>query len=220
MLQAVIFDMDGLLIDSERVTFEELAKLIEETGGTLPKSFYVTLLGRSDVDAGNRMQERYGEGIDAKAMFAMSHVRMAERYQKEGVPVKPGAEALLRQLNADGVPCVVASSSERAWVLDLLGRAGLAQYFQGFVCGDEVMRAKPDPEIFLNACKKVSAAPENALVLEDAETGIRAAHTAGIPVICIPDLKQPAREISAKTYDILPSLEDVRQLLKEKHYAL
>ncbi len=220
MIQAAIFDMDGLLIDSERVTYEVMSEQIEEAGGMLPKEFYVTLLGRSDLDAGRRLRERYGEDFDIASFMAEGHRRMARRYEVQGVPVKTGAEQLLRQLHADGIPCAVASSSDHDWVLKLMRSAGLDKYFSAYVCGDDVTRAKPDPEIFLTACRKLGVKPENALIFEDAETGIRAADAAGIPVICIPDLKQPAAEIAEKAHKLLPSLAAAADYLKENRYEI
>lgn len=128
--------------------------------------------------------------------------------------MKEGLAELLTYLKAHDYKTVVATSSTRDRVDRILAQTGLIDYFDGSVCGDEVERGKPDPDIFLKACRKADVPPAQALVLEDSETGIEAAHSAGIPVICVPDMKYPAEEFAKKTYGIAESLSQVLAMLQ------
>ena len=108
-----------------------------------------------------------------------------------------------------------AAGEMRERVDKILQMAGLTGYFDGSICGDEVEKGKPDPEVFLKACQKAGVQPQDALVLEDSEAGIQAAFSAGIPVICIPDMKYPQKEDEEKADRVVDSLLDVLSLLKD-----
>lgn len=217
MIKAVVFDMDGLLIDSERVTFEEFQRMAEERGFEITEEYYCTLLGICIAETKIMLKEKYGE-----KMFDITdvHNNMVERYEKYGVPVKKGAKELLEQLNEKGIKCAVASSSDKEWVAKMMNFTGLGKYFEYFVCGNEVKKAKPAPEIFLTACEKLGVEPKDALVLEDAKSGIEAANNAKIPVICVPDMLQPDEAHAKMTYKIMDSLLDVKAFLEENNYEL
>ena len=123
--------------------------------------------------------------------------------------LKPGAKELLDHLRETGRGVAMASSSTRERALNLLNQHGVAEYFQQFVFAGEVERGKPAPDVFLKACEKLGQAPGECLVLEDSEAGIQAAHAAGVPVICVPDLKTPDRRFLAMTAAVCPSLDQV-----------
>ena len=110
---------------------------------------------------------------------------------------------------------VLATSSKRDRAVDILTRLGVVQYFDDMVFGTEIERGKPYPDIFLKAAEKAHAAPADCLVLEDSEAGIRAAHAAGIDVICVPDMKTPAAEFQQMTAAVLKSLDDVQAWLTQ-----
>lgn len=217
MIKAVIFDMDGLLIDSERVTFEEFQKMGRTRGFEMTEEFYCTLLGICLAESKKMLKDKYGE-----KMFDVHdvHDNMVARYEKYGVPVKKGARELLTMLKKDGIKCAVASSSDKDWVQKMMDFTGLGGYFEYFVCGNEVKKAKPAPEIFLTACEKLGVEPKDALVLEDAKSGIEAANNAKIPVICVPDMVTPDEEHAKMTYKIMDSLLSVKTFLEENSYEL
>lgn len=183
--------MDGLLIDSERVTFEILAETGQKNGYTMTRELYVQLLGITNEKAGELLKVVYGDDFDYKSYFGNLHELMVERYNKEGVPVKPGAFELLEQLENDNKKCIVASSSNADWVHTMMKMTGLGRYFKDSICGDEVKTAKPDPEIFLSACRKLGVQPCEAVVLEDSFNGVLAANRADIKALCIPDMTVP-----------------------------
>lgn len=123
------------------------------------------------------------------------------------------AKELLEYGREKGLGMAVATSSRRAYAEDMLAQAGIDGYFDGFVFGDMVKNAKPDPEIYLAACRELGVNPSNALALEDAPNGIRSAYAAGLYPVMIPDLVEPDDEIRRMAYRVLHSLYDVRELL-------
>lgn len=213
MIKAIIFDMDGLMIDSERVTFECLVKVLKDLNLTMTKEFYITLLGKTVNDCHALFQKEYGEGIDDQAILNKGHTMMAERFDNEGVPLKKGLIDLLKYLKGHNYKTIVATSSQRSRVDKILKQSHMTQYFDDSICGDEVKNGKPDPEVFLSACKKLHIHPDEAIVLEDSEAGIEAAHNADMKVICIPDMKYPDEIHQAYTYKILNSLDEVIKIL-------
>lgn len=138
--------------------------------------------------------------------------------EEDGIPLKPGLQALLTYLKKEDYQIVVATSSLKMRALHILKKHQLENCFDDFTFGYEVTRNKPFPDIFLKACEKMSVKPSEALVLEDSEAGIQAAYDAHIPVICIPDMKQPSSAYAKKTAAILPSLADVIAYLERERY--
>ncbi len=214
-MQAIIFDMDGLMIDSERVTFECYQEVMKTMGLTMDRDFYVTLLGHTADIAKKQFEKVYGKNFPYEDALKKTHTLMARRFINEGVPLKPGLLELLQYLKKHHYKTIVATSSTRKRVDSILNLAHLTSYFDDSICGDEVTNSKPDPEIFIKACRKLHVSKNHALVLEDSEAGIQAAYNGQIKVICIPDMKQPEEQYVKMTEQVLPSLNDVTPLLKK-----
>lgn len=221
MIDAAIFDMDGLLLDSERATFEEFVVYGKKNGFDMTEDFYCTLLGRSRVDDSIDLANKFG-GVptDWEDVFDRVHDLLEIRYETKGVPMKVGVFELLESLRANNIKCALASSSARLWVERLMELTGLRKYFDYLICGDEVKNAKPDPEIFITACKKLGARKENSVVFEDSPSGIDASFNAEIPVICIPDMLYPDAERQKKTHKIFKTLLDAENYFEENGYEL
>lgn len=213
--QAVIFDMDGLMIDSERVTFESYVQVMKEENLPFDIDLYRKVLGKTKQGIFRIFYDHYGNDLPMAELYGRVHQYINQEYAAHGVPVKEGLEETLDFLNARNIPCIIATSSNRHRVEDILKMSHLEGRFVDMVCGDDITRSKPDPEIFLKACQKAGISPENALVLEDSEAGIEAAWNAGIPVICVLDLKVPDLHFARMTADIVPSLLDVRDKLEQ-----
>ncbi len=207
--KAVIFDMDGLMIDSERVTFEGYVELCAREGKTVNREMYVKCLGKNVPGIHQVFYDAFGEDFPIPRIMKENHIRMNEQFETKGVPVKEGLRELLQWLREQDIPAVVATSSSRERVDHILELAGLSEYFKDSVCGDEVEHGKPAPDIFLEACKRAGVKPEEALVLEDSESGIEAAFRGGIPVICVVDMKEPEPAYAAKVRAKVDSLNDV-----------
>lgn len=216
--KAVIFDMDGLMFDTETLGYQAQGELAEELA--LPIAFdfdyYLKQVGRSDKDVMPELASDFGNAELAERFLRKMKKRQTDIASEQGLPIKKGLYDLLAFLKDEGVVCVVASSSRRREVSFYLELADISQYFRYQVCGDEVSLAKPDPEIFLTAWKPLGIPKKDCLILEDSLNGIRAAYDAGIEVIMIPDLIVPDDEAKAKTTAILPDLHAVIDWLKEK----
>lgn len=215
MIKAVIFDMDGLMIDSERVTFEGYQYELAKMGLTIDKAFYITLLGKPVKGIYQRFYDVYGDDFPIEQVIKRVHAYMEERFETEGVPLKQGLIPLLQYLKKNDYRTIVATSSNRDRVDKILASANLTDYFDDSICGDEVTNGKPNPEVFLKSCDKLFVNPDEALVLEDSEAGIEAAFRANIPVICIPDMKYPEEQYAQMTTAILDSLDLVKDYLIE-----
>ena len=215
MIKAVIFDLDGLLLDSEIVAF----KVYEEVGKRF--SFEITLPDFMQNICGQPLRRNVAYVTDRFQLpwtfeEALEEVlRIEKQILDEGVDVMPGARELLAYLKENNYKTCVASSSARERSMRLLEHHELVEYFDDFVFGPEVEKGKPNPDIFLKAGEKVGVAPENCLVLEDSQAGIQAAYSANMKVICIPDLKYPTEEyvkmataVKESLFDVIPYLEN------------
>ena len=214
MLKAIIFDMDGLMIDSERVTFECYQEILKGMNLTMDEEFYKTLLGKPLKGIYQRFYDVYGNDFPIEDVIKDVHALMAKRFETEGVPIKTGLKSLLEYLKENNYKTIVATSSNRDRVDTILSQAQITDYFDDSICGDEVTKGKPNPEVFLKSCQKLGVNVDEAIVLEDSEAGIQASYDAGIKVICIPDMKYPEKQYEEKTFKILKDLNDVTEYLK------
>lgn len=214
MIKAIIFDMDGLMIDSERVTFECYQEILKGMNLTMDEEFYKTLLGKPLKGIYQRFYDVYGNDFPIEDVIKDVHALMAKRFETEGVPIKTGFKSLLEYLKENNYKTIVATSSNRDRVDTILSQAKITDYFDDSICGDEVTKGKPNPEVFLKSCQKLGVNVDEAIVLEDSEAGIQASYDAGIKVICIPDMKYPEKQYEEKTFKILKDLNGVTEYLK------
>ena len=203
-----IFDMDGLIFDTERLFMTTKDSVMKEYGYTQQKDDYIHTLGT----CGQQLLDILHRLYPAEEISQKCRTLVTEKIRRDGPPVKPGIPELLAWFAANNVPCCVASSTKHDIVAEYLHLAKLDKYFAFVIGGDQVQRSKPNPDIFLAACQCADISPEHALVLEDSENGILAASNAHIPVICIPDLKVPSENIAQKTAAIVSTAADVIQL--------
>ena len=214
MKKAVIFDMDGLMIDSERVTYNEYVKKLAQLGHhDFTEELYRNCLGKNKQGICQVFIDHYGQDFPMDEVWDDVHVWIDESL-RQYVPKKKGLVELLEYLKANNYKTIVATSSGRARVDEILKNAELTKYFDDTICGDEVTHGKPHPEIFLTACQKLDVKPEEALVLEDSEAGILAAYDGHIDVICVPDMKYPEQQFVEKVTKIVDSLDEVIDYLK------
>ena len=214
MIKAIIFDMDGLMIDSERVTFECYQERLKDMNLTMDEEFYKTLLGKPIKGIYQRFYDVYGNDFPIENVIQDVHQLMAERFETEGVPVKKGLVELLHYLKDNNYKTIVATSSNRDRVDKILAQAKITEFFDDSICGDEVTKGKPNPEVFLKSCQKLGVNVVEAIVFEDSEAGIQASYDANIKVICIPDMKYPEKQYEEKTFKILKDLTEVTAYLK------
>lgn len=215
MLKAVIFDMDGLMIDSEKASFECYRKYMNNIGMDMTEAFYKTLLGQTIPICREKVLRQYGEDFPYEESVKTVHEMLDESFVTKGVPVKKGLIELLKYLRKNNYKTIVATSSERKRVDRILKLAGISEYFDDSICGDEVEHGKPNPEVFLKACEKLEVSICEALVLEDSEAGIQAAFDGGIKVICVPDMKYPGETYEKMTTKICKDLIEVKTYIEE-----
>ena len=208
-----IFDMDGLIFDTERLFMAEKHKILKDYGYPARKEDYIQTIGLAGTQLKNKLRELYGPQYPADEISRKTRDAVNRQIEASGPDVKPGIETLLKWFRIHGIICCVASSTKHVYVEHYLTLAGLDNYFSYIIGGDEVSRSKPEPDIFLAACARGQFSPADALVFEDSENGILAASAAGIPVVCIPDLKQPDPDIAEKAVVILASADQVIPML-------
>jgi HAD superfamily hydrolase (TIGR01509 family) len=214
-LKAVIFDMDGLLLDSERVALSMFVDTCREFGFDPDVEVYYKCIGGNASRTKAIMIEGYGERFPFDAVEQAWHSRYEDLAMSDPLPVKVGVFDLLDYLEALGLKKAVVTSTARASALRKISNTGLAKYFDLVVGGDEISKSKPDPEIYLTACRRLGENPRNCLALEDSDNGVRSAHAAGMPVIQVPDLLQPSDEVRALGHEIVASLGEVKRLLEQ-----
>ncbi len=208
-VDAVIFDMDGTLFDTERLTFYSWDAAEDEFGIEFPLKARLDIIGRQRNDILRIMGETFGGKADPVTVhdYAAMWTRMyMERY---GVPEKGHPARVLETLRSCGVRTALATSTRRMHAEYNLERAGIAELFDATVCGGEAAHGKPEPDIFLLAAEKLGADPARCFVVEDSANGIRAGHAAGMRVIMVPDLIAPKKEITSLCEVVLPNLDDV-----------
>lgn len=192
-----IFDMDGLLFDSEQLFMEQLAAVMADRGYHLTRETYTHTLGMAGEPLRKYMTEQYGEAYPFQECGNEAQKRVIQIAEHVGLRVKPQIREVLRILRQEEKTCAVASSTKTRYVEKYLELSGLREFFSIVVGGEKVSVSKPDPAIFLLTAKQCGVKPEEAVVLEDSENGIRAAHAAGMGTICVPDLVHPSETIQS-----------------------
>lgn len=212
-MQAFIFDMDGLMFDTERVFIGAWDYAGEKMG--FGKAGYMCLrtLGMNTPACEQAWRDEFGEDVDVRALWDYSREYLEDYYSKYAVSVKPGLYDLLTYLRSQGCKLAVASSTKRAKVEKNLADTGVRQYFDVVIAGDMVERSKPEPDIYLRAAAELGVAPENCIALEDSRNGLLSAHAAGMRVIMVPDLWQPDETVKQFIVGPFESLLEVRDWL-------
>ncbi len=209
-MEAVVFDMDGVIFDSENLYLQCWQVVAEKYGISGIEEACYECLGINSALVRELMLKRFGEefpyDVYSKEVSALFHERAAGGKLVQ----KPGVKELLSYLKESGMKTAVASSTRKAVVIKELEEGGLLSYFDKIIGGDMVSKSKPEPDIFLKACESLETDPGKAFAIEDSHNGIRAAYRAGMKPIMVPDLAEPIEEIVKISHMILPSLLDVK----------
>lgn len=216
IISAVLFDMDGLMFDTERLILRSWQRAMADFGYEASEEVFLASVGTTVASTNQLLRAAYGPDFPLEATNDRTGDYVWQEVDARGAPLKPGLLALLDFLEAHGIPKAVASSSERATIDRLLGSVGLLERFAVTVAGDEVAHGKPAPDIFLLAASRLGVEPERCLVLEDSEPGARAAHAAGMAVIIVPDLKPPSDDVARLAAAVLPDLCAVQVWLAQQ----
>ena len=210
-MDAVIFDMDGLMVDTEMLAIEEWEAAAQAHGAQIPRAVCLAMIGLNQRDSEQLIADTLGAGFPLEAVRDEYLYRVQQRLDCGDVAAKPGLHELLDFLEVRSVRKAVATSSARSDALKKLEAVGVLHRFAVLATADEVHRGKPAPDLFLLAAERLGVAPARCTVLEDSEAGIRAAVAAGMPAVLVPDIKQPSEAIAALATRIYPSLIHVRE---------
>ena len=217
MIQLIIFDMDGLMIDSERITMQAYLDVGRAWGLPVTEEQFIEILGKNSTDIKNQYRRDFGEGIEADRLFREVGALRDERIRTRGVPVKKGLRNLLAVLTkkASDIPLAVASGSDRELIGRHLESIGLAGHFRELLSSRDVSRGKPAPDVFLALCETFKASPEETLVFEDSPNGIRAGLAGGFKVIAVPDLQPVPDELRQECLAVVEDLDEAIAVLQE-----
>ena len=218
-IEAAAFDMDGLMVDSERVVKLLWKEAGASMGWDIEDEILLGLVGRSGPRWRKGMSEAMGSGFPYDEVRSERIRREAAFYSENPIPIKPGLIELLDFLGSRGIPMAVATSTPRARVLPILTKAGILNRFEFLICGDDVEHPKPEPEVYLRLTERHGVEARRCLVLEDSPAGIEAAFRAGAIPVMVPDLVQPdevTRDRAARVFGdlgmVLVWLESGRNL--------
>lgn len=219
MLQTVIFDMDGVIFDTENM----ILNCWRYFGGKYDleniESVFRQCIGTTSKETKRIVQEYYGEEFSYETFRRETSELFHSKVAESGMPVKAGARELLSFLKVNGYRIGLASSTRREKVMEELKQTGLLDFFEVIVGGDMVERSKPEPDIYMKACQEMRIQPSEAYAIEDSKNGVRSAASAGLNVFLVPDIIEPDEEMKKLSYQIFPDLIEVRRYLSGKKEA-
>ncbi len=216
-IEAVIFDMDGLLLDTESLAMDALMSAGQALGYDMTRDFCHSLIGAPMDRCHALAVATYGQDFPVARYFELQEVHLRQLVNDGKMNLKIGVLELLDELDARGIKRAIATSSSRMRTDHHLGLVGIAQRFAHIVTRDDVSRGKPHPDPYLKAAELLAVDPQACLALEDSYNGVRAAHAAGMRVIMVPDLLEPTEEMHDKALRIARDLHEVRICLGSLH---
>ena len=220
MIRAAIFDMDGLMFDTERLFLRSLDEYVGPvTGVAFPLDRVLSILGCNHRDFEARFPVLFGTKITPARCTELVTEWVRREIETNGVPVKPGLYDTLDALKADGLRLALATGTKREIATIYLEMTNTLPYFDALVCGDQVAHGKPDPEIFLTAAKALSVDPGETVVFEDSYNGLLAAQKGGFLSVCIPDLIDPVPRLETPPFASFPVLSDAVPLIRYENGA-
>lgn len=212
----LIFDMDGLMVDTERMAIESWEICLKKLNLPIDREFLISLMGTTKFSIYSKFDDKYGKDFDyehkIQPQFAQKKMELIMAEKPENLR-KKGLIELINFAKENGLKIAVASSSTKYEVEKILKRAEVIDFFDFIICGDEVKNGKPDPEIFLKAVEKSGISKENTIILEDSTNGLLAAHNAGIKSIFIKDIVSPPEEVLKTVWKKVDSLIDVIDII-------
>jgi HAD superfamily hydrolase (TIGR01509 family) len=218
-VKAVVFDMDGLLVDTETVVFRAMQRAAALIDGEMPFATFQRMVGLQHEASDRILIEHFGAAFDLEAWS----IAVSAHFQEElgaGIALKAGVTEILDWLDAAGLPRAIATSSRLEAVRHSLGPHGIVERFDALITRDIPMRGKPHPDPFLKAAEALGVPPRDCLALEDSHNGVRSAASAGMMTIMVPDMLDPTEEMETLTIRVARDLHEVRELLAAQRSAI
>ena len=213
---AVLLDMDGTLLDTEKIYFDSLVAALHAHGyGDDAIALCQAMVGLPGPACEAILLDRYGERFPL-ADITRAYIANRDRFMKAGLPLKPGTLELLDGLAAADCPMAIVTSSSRRSAERHLTLAGIRARFDTVLTLDDVTRGKPSPDLYLLAAARIGHAPEACVAVEDSNHGVAASHAAGAITLMVPDMTPPTEQTRARCAAVLPDLNAVLEMLRER----
>lgn len=213
MIKAVVFDMDGVLIDTEKHYYEAWQEAARSFGYDF-RSEHALMLRSCDANVAAKMMKGiFGEDFDYFAVREVRRGLVAERLKKYGLEKKPGLDEILDYLRQNGIKTAVATATPIELTLEHLTKIGVKDKFDKIVSAKQVANGKPAPDVYLYACEQIGENPADCIAVEDSPNGIKSAYAAGCKPVMVPDLTQPDNEIMPLLYGVADTLADIKRFI-------
>lgn len=212
-INAVIFDMDGVIFDTESLYLKHWCSIFSKYGYEMTKENYLLVMGRGRKVVKEKFLSIYGENLPIDNMYKEKDYELSKYIEENEVPIKEGAYELLEFLKVNGYKVALATSAKRGRAMKHLKDSRFENYFDVIITGEDIEKTKPNPEIFLKALERLNIEPKKAIVIEDSIAGIKAAKNAGIFAIHVPDLKELDEEIIKEADIIASNLLEVKSIV-------
>ena len=211
--KAVIFDMDGVIFDTEKVYLDIWTEVFEKYGYKMTKELYVTVMGTGRKNVIKTFLENFGDDLPIEKMYEEKDNQLFYIIENQGIPLKEGVKELFSMLKEKDYKIALATSAKKERVEKQIKDKWLKESFDAIVCGDDVEKGKPSPDIFLKAAKKIDVEPENCFVVEDSPAGIKAAFSGGMKGIHVEDLKAADEDILKYCEKNFKNLQEIKEYL-------
>ena len=211
--KAVIFDMDGVIFDTEKVYLDIWIEVFEKYGYKMTKELYVNVMGTGRKNVIKTFLENFGDDLPIEKMYEEKDNQLFYIIENQGIPLKEGVKELFSMLKEKNYKIALATSAKRERVEKQIKDKWLKESFDAIVCGDDVEKGKPSPDIFLKAAKKIDVEPENCFVVEDSPAGIKAAFSVGMKGIHVEDLKVADEDILKYCQKSFKDLQEIKEYL-------
>ena len=215
-MKAVVFDMDGVLFDTEVLCMKSWMAVAKRNGLQRMEEVFPQCIGLNSNDSRSIVMKAYGDDFDYPGFREQAAAWQREYLEEYGLPIKPGLEEILGWLKTSGFAVGLASSTRSSSVFGHLDQAGIRDCFSVGITGDMVEHSKPRPDIYLLACSRLGVKPQEAYAIEDSPNGVRSAHAAGMHTVMVPDMIPPDEEMKRLSRVILKDLMEVLDYLKAR----
>lgn len=218
MICGVIFDMDGVMFDTERLAIDAWCQAGKKLGYEITRKMVLKTFGLNKENTKKVWQNIFGTDFPFEQALKLRLDYAAEKIEEQGIPIKPGLKELIVYLQEKQILFTIATSSEEKKVRRYLEKAELSHCFSEIVCGDQVKKGKPEPDIYRKAAETLGVPAQDCIAIEDSAAGILSAYRAGLKPVMIPDILQPDEETKTRIYAKKDSLKEMIFFLEEENH--